>query len=229
MLQVFDIAVMGHINQLVGSSRAFDTAVRIVADWNYLRCAPLVAMLWWYWFQKEPVHRRTIATGVAAACLAALVSRLIQALFFVHVRPFAMAAEFGFEIPDGVKTDWGTGSSFPSDTTALHVALATVLFFISKRVGIFAFAWTAFLIAFPRVYLTYHWPSDIVAGSILAILIVYVADRVQQRLKLSDFVATFPDRYGPAFYAISFLLTFQITSAFEDVNHVLTIVRSLLK
>jgi len=61
-----------------------------------------------------------------------------------------------------------SGYSFPSSHAMSAFAAATPIFWHLKRLGIGALV-VAALIAFSRVYLYVHYPSDILAGSVLGI------------------------------------------------------------
>lgn len=69
------------------------------------------------------------------------------------------------------------GYSCPSGHSASSFAAATILWIADKRLGIIAVI-LASLIAFSRVFLFVHYPSDTIAGSLLgvlcAILIIYL-------------------------------------------------------
>ena len=60
--------------------------------------------------------------------------------------------------------------SFPSGHSASSFAAATIIFWFNKKFGLLAIA-TAALIAFSRVFLFVHYPTDILAGALLGILI----------------------------------------------------------
>ncbi|MGL5417733.1 MAG: phosphatase PAP2 family protein [Clostridium sp.] len=62
------------------------------------------------------------------------------------------------------------GFSFPSGHSMCSFAPATVLFLMNKKVGIPALV-LAFLIAFSRLYLFVHYPSDVLVGSIIGVII----------------------------------------------------------
>lgn len=62
--------------------------------------------------------------------------------------------------------------SFPSGHTMSSFEAATVLFLARHRWGIYAYGLSA-LIAFSRMYLYVHFPTDVLAGAILGILLAY--------------------------------------------------------
>ena len=61
-----------------------------------------------------------------------------------------------------------SGFSFPSSHTATCFAMATAIYLFHKRLGIIAYIYAA-LVAFSRMYLYVHYPSDIFGGVILGI------------------------------------------------------------
>ena len=63
-----------------------------------------------------------------------------------------------------------TDFSFPSGHTMVSFAAATVLWHWNRKVGIAAYLFAA-IIAFSRLYLFVHFPSDVFAGAVIGILI----------------------------------------------------------
>lgn len=62
--------------------------------------------------------------------------------------------------------------SFPSGHTMSSFAAAAVIYYYSSKWGKFAFL-LATLIAFSRLYLYVHYPSDVLAGGFIGVLLAY--------------------------------------------------------
>ncbi len=82
--------------------------------------------------------------------------------------------------------------SFPSGHSVSSFSAATVLFLYDKRIGVPSLI-LASLIAFSRLYLYVHFPSDVIAGAafgiIFAILSVCLINNIEEKInerKLSD-------------------------------------------
>lgn len=63
-----------------------------------------------------------------------------------------------------------TDYSFPSGHSMIGFAGATALWFANRKFGVAAYLLAA-IIAFSRLYLFVHWPSDVLTGSIIGIII----------------------------------------------------------
>lgn len=75
--------------------------------------------------------------------------------------------------------------SFPSGHTMVAFASATVIYHYYRKSGLLAFV-TAALIAFSRLYLFVHYPSDILGGIILGVLVsllvIYAVEKLYNYL-----------------------------------------------
>ncbi|MDD3048414.1 MAG: phosphatase PAP2 family protein [Bacilli bacterium] len=76
-----------------------------------------------------------------------------------------------------------TDYSFPSGHTMISFAAAMVIFYANKKMGIGALL-LAFLIGVSRLYLFVHYPSDVIVGAVLGILIGILS--VKTFLKIID-------------------------------------------
>ena len=75
---------------------------------------------------------------------------------------------------------WGEMSkdfSFPSGHTLASFEAAGALFLHHKKSGIAALA-LAFLIAVSRLFLSVHYPTDVLAGAVLGLLFAFLAVRI---------------------------------------------------
>ena len=82
-------------------------------------------------------------------------------------------------------TSWG----FPSTHTGWAFAAATSVFLHHKKAGIAVLALAA-LIAFSRLYLFVHFPSDVLGGVVLGVLMALLAKKIVTIIE-----AKIPDKY----------------------------------
>jgi undecaprenyl-diphosphatase len=111
-------------------------------------------------------HKKTRGYGICMAAslfLAFFISSMAIKPFVQRIRPF-LEHEMNILIPPP------RGTSFPSSHATTSLAAATVIWCMNKRYGILAYL-IAFLIAFSRLYLYVHYPSDVLTGCILGIAI----------------------------------------------------------
>lgn len=111
-----------------------------------------------------PKYRKggmVLAIGLAAGLI---IGNLTLKPLIARTRPFDLAE--GIELLITAPTDF----SFPSGHTLSSFIAAFVLSMIDKRFGYVAIP-LAILIAFSRLYLYVHFPSDVLGGIVLATII----------------------------------------------------------
>ena len=109
---------------------------------------------------------RTRKCGICmllSMALTFVLGNLILKNVVARPRPFTIATEIVLKIPQPGEY------SFPSGHTMNSFTAATTLFLFYKKPGILALI-LAVLIAFSRMYLFVHYPTDILAGMILGIV-----------------------------------------------------------
>jgi undecaprenyl-diphosphatase len=123
-------------------------------------------------------------------------------------------------------------SSFPSDHGALFFAFAAGMLFISRAIGVSAFAYAFFVIGLPRVYLGLHYPTDILVGALIGIGVAWLANTEKVRRHIGLPAMQWLRKAPGSFYACLFLLTYEIGSMFDHVRaigkFVLWVFRELL-
>ncbi len=78
-----------------------------------------------------------------------------------------------------------TSYSFPSGHTASCFAAAGTLLFTYKRLGIPLIIFSAFM-GFSRMYLFVHFPTDVLAGAALGLLLAWVTVLIFRELKYDE-------------------------------------------
>jgi undecaprenyl-diphosphatase len=219
MVNPVDAGIISFLNHFARRSWAFDTFFVLCSNY-LLRAAGIVPLYWWAWFREgdaKTEKRRMLLFGMVSCLLALFLSRLISAVLPFRLRPIHNP-ELHFQAPYGQGTQmllhW---SSFPSDHAAVYFALATCLYFVSRQFGIFALCWALFVTCLPRIYLGLHYPSDILAGALLGVGVAYLS-RVGPVYNLfTRRLMTWGERHPGPFYALLFLFSLQLATAFESV------------
>jgi undecaprenyl-diphosphatase len=146
-----------------------------------VRGLPIFYFLFKYWFQAAASRQRSrILIGLLAACLATGVSVLLQHHLSFHIRPFLDPSLHLFvsgETPESLAR-WNRINSFPSDTSTLFFALATVVFLERRIAGGFAFLWALLFVGVVRCAHGWHYPSDVAAGFVLGAGSVLLLTRI---------------------------------------------------
>lgn len=107
-------------------------------------------------------YRADGITLISALLLCVLVGNICLKPLIARVRPCEINTAVSLLIPR--PTDY----SFPSGHAMSSFAAATVVFYRNKRMGVCAILLAA-VIAFSRLYLYVHYPSDILGGIAIGI------------------------------------------------------------
>lgn len=115
--------------------------------------------------------KKTRKTGICmgiALVMGLIIGNLILKNVIARERPYTY--ELACMTADKVKEliSLPHDYSFPSGHTQASFAAATAIFMYSKKYGLFAYILAA-LIAFSRMYLYVHFPTDIIGGMLLGI------------------------------------------------------------
>lgn len=121
---------------------------------------------------------------ILAVLFSMLVSEFVIKPFILRDRPFL------FNLDVVLLVDPPFGTSFPSSHTILSFAAAIQFFYINKWAGIGAIVF-AVMVAFSRLYLYVHFPTDILCGIIIGVIfgfiIHFLVKFLTEREKLKKF------------------------------------------
>lgn len=130
-----------------------------------------------YWFMRTTSNRRMVAEALVAACVALGLNAAIG-LFFYRDRPFVHHHVVQL-------IQHAANASFPSDHATGAFVIAATIWIWRKRDG---WLWLLFAasIAFSRVWTGVHYPTDVLAGMVIGILIAVMIHILVKRWKLAD-------------------------------------------
>lgn len=144
------------------SSSLPDNAVFFPAEYfGYLTSIAVFAWIVWK-FRMFFIKKAVIAFAIPTF-----------AWIFAHVLKEYFAVPRPFQVLEGITPLVQNADLFqalPSGHATFFAALATSIYFLDKRVGV-AVAVCALVIGLARIAAGIHWPSDILAGWILGVLI----------------------------------------------------------
>lgn len=208
-------------NGFVGKHISFDAIVFFQSNNNVLKAGLIMLTIWGLWFIQDAQTRERrirLCMTILASLLAIAVGRFLVMVFPHRMRPINDPS-LGLHIPEEVNMyAWDALSSFPSDHAVLFYALSVSLFVVSKRVGLFFMFSSVILILFPRVYLGYHFATDLTVGAMVGAAIGYFVTKSQWVYQQIDRYFFITERYQQFFYPFMFLVTYQFCEMFSDIR-----------
>lgn len=125
---------------------------------------------------------RRIGLGMGfAMAIGLLICNVTMKPLIARIRPYDLKEQMGVMIP--LLTERMHDFSFPSGHTIASFEAATVLLKNSKKMGIPAMI-LAVLIAFSRLYLYVHYPTDVLFSVVAGTLIGFLGNFLAQKVKL---------------------------------------------
>lgn len=167
-----DLALFRFFNSFVG--HGFDSV--IVALASYLQYALIVVFIGASLWPQRRIN--LLVTGLLAAGVARFGVKTLIITFIERARPYAA-------LPDAhaiIAQDAGEQlQSLPSGHAIFFFALAMVAYRFDARLGRWLFA-GATIMSIARVIGAAHWPSDILAGAFLGVLVGFIATIISAKL-----------------------------------------------
>jgi undecaprenyl-diphosphatase len=129
------------------------------------------------------LNKRTRHLGITCA-LSLILMLFINNIFIKNI----VARTRPYEVIEGltILVSKPVDFSFPSGHTASSFAVAVVLMKECKTKWKYAALLLAILIAFSRLYVGVHYPTDVIGGLILGIIYAFIAMFIINRIKFPD-------------------------------------------
>jgi undecaprenyl-diphosphatase len=238
-----DFTILNALNHCGLHSEAFDGFMGVLAENLLLKGGVVMAVIWWLWFhaakneQTAKAIQRRIIIGFCATALALVIVRAAHLALPYRPRPLNYPGLFTlpYGLSDMDRAFMQGDSSFPSDHATLFYSLATIIFLVSRRVGIVSFIYVTLFICLPRVYLLIHYPTDIFVGGLIGIVCVavgiWLGESVRPLQAFAHAAIRWSQKFPGAFYAMMFVWSFSIAELFDSMRslgHIGPVLRKLL-
>jgi undecaprenyl-diphosphatase len=223
-MNAFDHTILLAFNRFAQHSWLFDKTINLLSGTHLLKGAVLAAALWWAWLlprserNENDLARRHVLLTMVACVVAVALGKLVQMVNGYRPRPMHQP-DLHLVLPYGVSPelmkDW---SAFPSDHAVMFFALSAGLWFVSRRAGWLAIAFSTVFVLLPRIYLGLHHPTDLMAGAALGATVAIGINRglvdAPWVVRAVAWTRDKPQWAGP----LLFLATYQLAEMFDDLR-----------
>ncbi|MDJ0951449.1 MAG: phosphatase PAP2 family protein [Alphaproteobacteria bacterium] len=221
ILSGLDVSIITFVNSYAQRSPLLDQVVGGLNRVTLWGGAVVTGMLCYTWLAENGrLSSRNMAfvRSVVGATVAMLLTRGFQLVLPFRYRP-RHDPELDFVLPVGVNAealqDW---SAFPSDNAGFYMAVSTAVFLVDRRAGVFACAWTVVFILLPRLYSGAHYPSDLIAGAGIGIVVMWGAFRAPLPEAVPRLLHWWEARHAVSLYVLAFLFAYQTATTFNDAR-----------
>lgn len=163
-----DLYIFNLINGLAFKWHWLDFVAFFIAKYSEYILAVVLVLFLAINFKKY--WRMLLEAIIAAVFTRFVLAEIIRWLWF-RPRPF-ITNNVNLLIDYNAKE-----ASFPSGHASFYFALSTIVYFYNKKIGIIFYIASLFIVL-ARVFVGIHWPSDILAGAIIGILVGLVLNKI---------------------------------------------------
>jgi membrane-associated phospholipid phosphatase len=203
---------------------SLDSLALFLTSSYFLKGQVVMLMFWWTWFSPGPQkssQRRILLLTLLACLLALALGRVMVSSLPSRERPIDNPI-FRFNLPFSADQT-PDSSSFPSDHAILFVALAMGIFLASRRVGTLAFAWVAVIVCLPRLWLGFHYLSDILAGGLIGSGFVLAFNWQKLQRRIADPILALCEGRPQLLYVALLVFSYQVAELFNPMRRLLVL------
>ena len=220
-MNFFDLSIFHFLNSFAHRSYLLDNFILRVSETRLTTGAFIVALFWAAWEvegKSNPEKREILLFGLFTSVLSVLVARVLALMLPFRDRPLH-TPDIGYRLPYGMQPDslinW---SSFPSDHATMFICLAITLWMVSRRLGALAFVYVLFVIDLPRIYDGIHYPTDILAGTLLGFAVALLVRLPKLRSEVVNPFLRLKESYPLLFHCCFFLFAFEVGELFNTLR-----------
>jgi undecaprenyl-diphosphatase len=173
LLYSLDTAIFHFCNQTL-SNPLFDAIMPPITNWNQSPVGiAFFALIWLFIFIKGGKRGRTAALLLIPLiyCSDHLSSSVIKSIV-ARPRPCHLAGGVPILSDIHLLVPCGGGYSFPSSHAVNNFAFATLMTFFYRKLWYVFFAYAG-LMGFSRISVGVHYPSDVIGGAIIGIILAF--------------------------------------------------------
>jgi len=206
---------------------------RLIGLWTsstLLKGGVLVALFYWAWFSfaADSRERNILLITLISTPVIVLIARLLALNLPFRARPIH-DENLNFTLPTGISENAQVGMTcFPSDHAVLYFSLAVGILVVSKRLGLVAILYTLIFIGLPRIYVGFHYPTDILGGFLIGGALISISIYLFANSFITTRINDWTEKQPAAFYALFFLTTFQIANLFNESRQIARLLFSSL-
>lgn len=159
------------LNDLAGQNVWLDRFMVFMADnMGYFLIVFLFVLFW-----KKDYLKKVVFVSLGSAIVARFAFVTMFRYLIYSPRPFLVLEKVN------VLMNHQPESSFPSGHATFYFALATGIYLHNKKAG-WIYLVLAGLLGVARVFVSVHWPLDILAGAVLGIVTAILVNYLKQKM-----------------------------------------------
>lgn len=233
----FDTTIMRALNRLTGRWPLLDHVAHDMTKESF-STLPMTALVFYAWSngigsgrarsrEARTDDRARIIAGMLACIVAIVLCFVLQAAFPDHPRPLHDPA-LQFRPPPSINPGaFGPNMAFPAEHAALMFALAATVAGVDLPLGVLGLL-LAFVLSLVRVYLGFIYPSDVITGAMIGVLLAGLAQG-RPALRAVRPLEAWSTAHPASFLALSFYVCFGIVRLFEDERYIAAGISHFLK